>query len=107
VVEVNTAGFVLVEDVATAVSGAFNAGYFARYWLRSAERRARRTGAFALLLIGLATMTEAVFSQGMLHLHDQLVALGGLSDGLWALARLPLLLATAFLTAIVLRRMFS
>ena len=103
----NTAGIVLVQDVATAISGAFNAGYFARYWLRSSERRARRTGAFALVLIGLAATSEAIFSQGMLHLHDQLVALGALSDGLWALARLPLLLATAFITAIVLRRMFS
>ena len=102
----HAAGFVLVEDVATAVSGAFNAGYFARYWLRRSERRAKRRGAFALVLIGLAATTEALFSQGLLHLHDQLVALGDLSDAIWALARLPLLLATAFITTIVLRRMF-
>ncbi len=48
-----------------------------------------------------------MFSQVTLRLHDQLVALGSLSDGVWALARLPLLLATTFITAIVLRRIFS
>ena len=103
----NVAGLVLVEDVATAVSGAFNAGYFARYWLGKSERRAKRTGALALVLIGVAATTEAAFSQGMLHLHDQLVALGDVSDAIWALARLPLLLATLFITTIVLRRMLS
>ena len=102
----NATGFVLAEDVATAISGAFNAGYFARYWLRASERRARRTGAAALVLIGVAAATEAVFSQVTLRLHDQLIALGDLSGGVWALARLPLLLATAFITAIVLRRIF-
>lgn len=35
----NANGFVLAEDVATAISGAFNAGYFIRYWLRRSERR--------------------------------------------------------------------
>jgi hypothetical protein len=96
-----------MEDVATAASGLFNAGYFARYWLRARERRARRIGAAALVLAGVAAAVEAVFSQGMLRLHDQLVSLGDLSDGIWALARLPLLLATAFITGIVLRRIFS
>ncbi len=103
----NVAPFILAEDAATAASGLFNAGYFARYWLRASERRARRTGAAALVLIGVAVTLEAAFSQGLLHLHDQLVALGDLSDGVWALARLPLLLATAFITVIVVRRIVS
>jgi hypothetical protein len=97
---------VLVEDAATAASGVFNAGYFARYWLRARETRARRIGAAALVLVGLAAVVEALFSQGMLRFHDELLALGDLSNGLWVLARVPSLLATAFITGIVLRRIF-
>lgn len=99
-------GLVLLEDAATAMSGAFNAVYFARYWLRASERRAKRTGAAALVLVGAAAVSEAAFSQGMLRIHDQLLALGDASGAIWALARLPALLATAFITTIVLRRIF-
>ena len=100
------APFVLVEDAATAVSGVFNVGYFARYWLRARETRGRRMGAAALVLVGFAAVVEALFSQGVLRLHHELLALGDLSGGLWVLARLPLLLATAFISGIVLRRIF-
>jgi hypothetical protein len=100
----NATAIILAEDLVTALSGAFNAGYFARYCLRAGERRPKRTGALALVLLGAAAITEAAFSQGALRLHDPLVAL---SDGVWALARLPLLIATAFITTIVLRRMLS
>jgi hypothetical protein len=106
-VGVNGASFVLVEDAATAAGGLFNAGYFAGYWFRARETRARRIGAAALVVAGLAAAVEALFSQGMLRFHDELLALGDLSGGLWVLARLPLLLATAFITGIVLRRIFS
>jgi transcriptional regulator GlxA family with amidase domain len=104
---VKVAFLVLVEDAATAAGGLFHAGYFARYWLRASERRAKRTGAAALVCLGVAGAVEAAFSQGLLYQHDRLVALGGLSEGIWALARLPLLLATAFITAIIVRRIFS
>ena len=103
----NTAALVFAQDVATALSGLFNAGYFGRYWVRASNRRSKRAGAAALVLIGLATAFEAAFSQGIVRFHDQFVALGSASDGVWALARLPLLIATAFITAIVIRRLLS
>jgi hypothetical protein len=103
----NTATLALAQDVATAVSGLFNAGYFGRYWLRRPERRSRRVGAAALVVVGVATAFEAAFSQGAVRYHDQLLAFGGASDGLWALARLPLLLASGFITIIVIRRLMS
>jgi hypothetical protein len=101
----NPATIILAQDLATALSGAFNAGYFARYllrgyWLRASERRAKRTGSFALVLLGAAALAEAAFSQG-------LFAAGDLPTGIWALARLPLLLATAFITTIILRRVLA
>jgi hypothetical protein len=94
---------ILLEDLATAASGLFNAGYFARYWVRAYETRARRTGAAALFLVGTAVAVEAACSEAIIWWRDSLLALG---DVAWALARLPLLVSTAFITVIVLRRIF-
>jgi len=97
----NTTGLIVLEDMATAMGGVLNAGYFAGYWLRSSGRRARRLGAAALTMVGVAAVSEAAFSQGVL------LALSEVSDGVWALARLPLLLSTGLISVIVVRRMLS
>ena len=95
---------VVAFDLGTAICGLVNAGYFARYWWRRNGSRARRMGAAALTLVSAATVMEALFSQ-WLFWPDRGSSLDGqTAAALWALARLPLLLATLFISAIIARR---
>jgi len=96
-------GLIVAQDVATGACGVLNAGYFSRYWLRAVLPR-RRIGAAALALLGVAAIAEALFSQALLWSRGGLFEV---SDGVWALARVPLLLATVSISAIVLRRVLS
>ena len=80
-----------------------NAGFFGAQVGDVDAPRARRLAAAALLLWSVATVAEATFSQALLWERTGLWA-GALSPEAWALARLPLLLATALITLIVLRR---
>jgi hypothetical protein len=97
-------GLVLAQDLATAVCGATNAAYFASYWWRREESRGRRAGAAALTLVSVAAVIEAGFSQGQFW---ALAGAGGAGEmmPLWAVARLPLLAATAFISLLILRRL--
>jgi hypothetical protein len=99
-----TAGLIAIEDWATALGGAFNAGYFARYCLRTGRASGRRAGAAALALVGVAAILEALFSQVTLRAYEQNWSL---EYGAWALGRAPLLAATLCVSAIVLRRLVS
>ncbi len=90
---------VVGEDLATAVSGAFNVGHFAGYAWRSGAR-GRRIGAAALTLVSAAAVAEAAFSEALFWG-------GGLSAEAWALVRLPLLAATLFISILILRRLRS
>lgn len=93
-------GLVIAQDVTTAVFGAMNAGYFGAYLLQTTGRRSRRIGATALTLVSSASIVEAAFSQSLFWTER-----GDLfSNGLWALVRLPLLAATLFISAIIVRR---
>ena len=93
-------GLVIGQDVATALFGALNAGYFGGYLWQTTSRRSRRIGATALTLVSCASIVEAAFSQGLFWSQR-----GDLfSSGLWALLRLPLLAATLLISAIIVRR---
>ena len=98
------AALVLAQDVATAVCGLFNAGYFVEVGGR-ATTWGRRMGGAALAGVSVATVGEAVFSQTLFWARDGLIAPP--STGAWALLRVPLLAATLFISAIVLRRILS
>lgn len=100
-------GLVLTQDVATVTCGLFNAAYFAGYWWRRTDRRSRRVGAAALAVVGVAAAVEAAFSQALFWSQREAISLGLLSPGAWALIRLPLLAATAFISIIILRRLLS
>src|SRR3989304_1048810 len=89
----------------TAGCGLLNAGYFAGYWWRRNGRRGRRLGAAALLLVNVAAVGEAGFSQGLFLLQQGFI--GTLSPGEWALLRLPLFAATLLISLIILRRIRS
>jgi len=90
---------VVGEDLVTALSGAFNMGYFAgRAWRRGS--RARRAGAGAMALVSMAAVVEAFLSQAFFWG-------AGLPVEVWALVRLPLLAATLFISIIILRRLRS
>ena len=95
------AGLIVAEDLATAACGLLNAGYFIDYWWRRSEARSRRIGAAALALMSAAAVTEAVFSQGLFWSARD----GWPPLAVWAFARLPLLVATAFVSVLVLRRL--
>ncbi|MCH8850183.1 MAG: hypothetical protein IIC89_05090 [Chloroflexi bacterium] len=95
---------VVALDLGTAICGLVNAGYFARYWWRRNGSRARRMGAAALTLVSAATVVEALFSQSLFWPDRGSSMDGQTSAALWALARLPLLLATLFISAIIARR---
>ena len=99
----NLTGLVVAQDVATGACGLLNAGYFARYWLAAVVPK-RRIGAAALASLGAAAVAEALFSQALFWSRGGLFEV---SDGVWALARVPLLLATVCISAIVLRRVLS
>ena len=95
---------VVAQDAGTAALGALNAGYFAPYVWRPNGRRGRRTAAAALVLLSIAAVVEAAFSQGLFWSQRGTLTLGSLSAGEWAALRLPLFLATVVLAAIVVRR---
>ena len=98
-------GAVVAQDLATAGCGVFNAGYFGAYWWHGNGGRARRAGAAALVLVALAATVEAALSEALFWSGGGLLSLASESPGLWLLARLPLFAATAFVSAIVVRRM--
>jgi hypothetical protein len=98
-------GVVVGQDLATAGCGLFNAGYFASYWWRGNGSRARRAGAAALTLAGLAAAVEAVLSEALFWSGGSLLAAVEGSPGLWALARLPLFLATLLVSGIIVKRL--
>lgn len=100
-------GLVVAQDLATGVCGLLNTGYFVAYWWRREERLSRRIGAAALALLSGAAVAEALFSQGLFWWWRGLAPLGEPSAEAWALARLPLLAATLFLSLLVVRRMRS
>ena len=103
---VNGTGLVVTQDLATAGCGFLNATYFAGYWWGRNGSRGRRVGALALVLLSAAAVVEAAFSQGLFW-SQRGVLPGELSPEAWAVARLPLLVATVFISILVLRRLRS
>jgi len=101
---VNFDGLVVGQDLATATSGLFNCGYFAHYGWRGDGRHGRRAGAAALALVSGAAVIESVFSQALFWIQQDALAIPAFSSGVWALLRLPLLVATLAISAIILRR---
>ena len=102
----NGTGLVVAQDLATAGCGLLNASYFAGYWWRRNGSRGRRVASLALVLVSLAAAVEGAFSQGLFW--SQRGALPGeLPAEAWAIARLPLLLATLFISLLILRRLRS
>ncbi len=103
----NGTGLVVAQDLATASCGLLNAGYFLGYWWRRGTPQARRLGALALVLVSLAAVVEALFSEGLFWSERGVALAGGLSPEAWALVRLPLLLATVFISVLIVRRVVS
>lgn len=97
----------VAQDVATAACGLLNAGYFVRFWRLPNGSRGRRLAAAALAMVSAAAVTEALFSQGLFWSQQEAVSLVQLSPGIWALLRLPLLVATVSISIIILRRLLS
>lgn len=95
------------EDVMTALSGSFNLAYFAGHAWRDSLGRDRRIAAGTLALVGGAAVIEAAFSQALFWFQPQLISFGELSVGVWALVRLPLLVATLLVSILILRRLRS
>ena len=100
-------GLVVAQDLATAACGLLNAGYFVGYCWRRDEARARRMGALALTLVSVAAVVGAMFSQGLFWSQQDVGSVSRLSPPLWAIVRLPLFAATAFISMLVLRRVRS
>ncbi len=103
----NFDGLVVGQDLATATSGLFNGGYFAHYVWSGDGRHGRRAGAAALALVSGAAVLESIFSQALFWIQQDVVAIPEFSSGVWALLRVPLLIATLAISAIILRRMAS
>jgi hypothetical protein len=103
----NIGGLVVGEDLMTAVSGSFNLAYFAEHAWNGSLGRDRRIAAVTLALVGGAAVIEAAFSQALFWFQPQLISFGELSVGVWALVRLPLLVATLLVSILVLRRLRS
>lgn len=99
------AALILGQDLATAVCGLFNAGYFVRLGGQPATAWSRRLGALALAGVSAATAADALFSQTLFWADAGLIQEP--SEGVWALVRLPSLVVTAAVSAIVLRRILS
>lgn len=96
---------VVTLDLATACCGLLNAWYFAQ---RVAEgTRSRRIAASALALVSWAAASEAAFSQALFWSARGASWAPELSTGGWGLARLPLFLATALVSALVVRRLVA
>ncbi len=103
----NLGGLVVGEDLMTAISGSFNLAYFAGHASRDSLNRNRRVAAGTLALVAGAAVMEAAFSQALFWFQPQLISFGELSVGVWALVRLPLLVATLLVSILVLRRLRS
>jgi hypothetical protein len=99
----DTSTLIVTQDAGTAGFGLFNAGYFSRYF--SLPGAGRRLGALALALVSAAAAVEAMFSQALFWSQRDVVA--SLSTGEWALLRLPLFVATLFISLIIARRVRS
>jgi hypothetical protein len=97
----------VAQDVATAACGLLNAGYFVGYWRLPRGPRGRRFAAAVLAMVSAAAVTEALFSQGLFWSRHGAALLAELSPGMWALLRLPLLVATGSISVIILRRLVS
>jgi hypothetical protein len=93
---------IVAQDLATAAGATLNGAYFARYGLSPGQGRARRLGAFALVLVSAGALLESAASQALLWARA-----AELSTEAWALVRLPALVATLVISLIVLRRIFS
>lgn len=98
-------GLILGQDVATAACGLLNAGYFAEYAWRGDSANGRRAGAVALTLVSIAAVIEAIFSQVLFWSQREVLSPDILSPGIWALVRVPLLLATVAISLIIIRRL--
>ena len=98
---------IVAGDLATAACGLLNASYFIEYWWRRNGAGNRRIGAAALALISVAAVVEALFSQGLFWSQQDGWILGQPPLVVWALVRIPLLVATAFVSLLVLRRLRS
>lgn len=98
-------GVVVGHDLATAILGLVNAGYFGGYWWRRNGSRGRRVAAAALALVSAAAVVEALCSEWLFWSQQGLGTLGQVSPGAWAVVRLPLLLATAFISLLIVRRL--
>ena len=98
-------GVILGQDVATAACGLLNAGYFAEYAWRGDSTNGRRAGAAALTLVSIAAVIEAIFSQALFWSQREALSPDILSPGIWALVRVPLLLATVAISLIIIRRL--
>ena len=85
--------------------GLLNAGYFAGYWWRHDEPRGRRAGAVVLVLVSLAAVVEAIFSQRLFWWQQGVAPFTELSTGAWALARLPIFASMVLISVVVVRRM--
>jgi hypothetical protein len=85
--------------VITILSSIFNAGYFLSY--RSPQRR-RRLGAQALAGVSLALVVESIFA-----LVEKAEWAGDLSlePNLWFVVRLPILLSSVLISALILRQL--
>jgi hypothetical protein len=96
---------VLVQDLATAACGSFNALYFFVYWLRGSVSAPRRVGAAALTLMNAAIVVESLFFLGLYWTHQWRGSVDiFLSPSVWLSARLLLLLGTAFISMLILRQ---
>jgi hypothetical protein len=95
--KVQIEGLIIGQDIATAGFGLANAGYFAGQAAIRTGRTARRIAAAAMVLVSASASSEAAFSQSMLWSGDA-------PDATWALARLPLLAATTFVSVLIVRR---
>ena len=98
-------GLILGQDVATAACGLLNAGYFAEYAWGGDSANGRRAGAVALTLVSIAAVIEAIFSQVLFWSQREVLSPDILSPGIWALVRVPLLLATVAISSIIIRRL--
>jgi hypothetical protein len=100
-------GLVAAQDLAAAACGTLNALYFLDYWLRRHPSPRRRLGAAALVTVNAALVVESLFFLALYaSWHWQGTAEPFLWPPVWLLARLPLLLGAAFISALVLRRVW-
>jgi hypothetical protein len=99
-------GLVAAQDLAAAACGALNAFYFLHYWLRRRPSPRRRLGAAALVTVNAALVVESLFFLALYaSWHWQAAAEPFLCPPVWLMARLPLLLGAAFISALVLRQL--